>query len=400
MIDILLISSGPDRSHHIEQLLEGCGVAHRVRSVHGSVRHLRTHAASIKSADLLIVDDVGLEPQDMASIEEAVSHVPQLNCMLVTPAPSTALLMAAMRAGVRHVLPWPLDAQAFAAELSHVWGKKTAGARREGRVVALTSCKGGTGTSFIAMNLAHALATQRGKRVLLVDANQQFADASLLMSDQTPAATLADLCAQIDRLDNAFFDSCVMHVNDNLDVLAGAGDPIRAGELRPAQLERVLTLARSQYDAVIVDLGLGINPLAIHVLDQSDRICMLVRQSVLYLRTGRRMLDIFHELGYATGKVSVLVNQYDKHAPVNLQAFEQSFGMGVAHRFARDDKHAGAALDQGLPIMSIAKGSALAQDIVAFAHTLWPAPQKEKKSGLARLFAQKPRDVPQLKTNH
>ncbi|WP_239482988.1 hypothetical protein [Paraburkholderia sp. C35] len=151
---------------------------------------------------------------------------------------------------------------------------------------------------------------------------------------------------------------------------------------------------------MIVDLGLGINPLAIHVLDQSDRICMLVRQSVLYLRAGRRMLDIFNELGYATGKVSVLVNQFDKHAPVNLQAFEQSFGMSVAHRFARDDKHAGAALDQGLPIMSVAKGSALAHDIVDFAHSLWPAPKQEKKSGLARLFAGKPREVPQLKTNH
>ncbi|WP_239482989.1 AAA family ATPase [Paraburkholderia sp. C35] len=245
MIDILLISSSPDRSHLIEQLLEGCGVAHRVRTAHGTVRQLRSHAAAIKTADLLIVDDIDLEPADMASIEEAVAHVPQLNTMLVTPTPATALLMAAMRAGVRHVLPWPLDAQAFAAELSHVWGKKTAGARREGRIVSLTSCKGGTGTTFVAMNLAHALATERGKRVLLVDANQQFADASLLVSDQTPAATLADLCSQIDRLDNAFFDACVMHVNDNLDVLAGAGDPIRAGDLRPAQLDRVLALARN-----------------------------------------------------------------------------------------------------------------------------------------------------------
>ena len=306
MIDTLLISSSAERAPQIAARLEASGIAFRLRTLHGTAKQLRVHAAVIKSADLLIIDDAELTPRELSGVEEVLSHTPNLHCMLVTPTPSTTLLMAAMRVGVRHVLSWPLDEAELVEALAHVSAKKNAGVRRDGRVVSFTSCKGGSGTTLIAVNLAYTLAAQRDKRVLLIDLNQQFADASLLVADKPPPATLADLCTQIDRLDAAFFEACVMHVHANLDVLAGAGDPVKSGELRAAHLERILTLVREQYDAVLIDVGQNINPLAIHALDHSDSICMVVRQNILYLHAGRRMLDIFKELGYPASKVRVI----------------------------------------------------------------------------------------------
>ncbi len=308
--------------------------------------------------------------------------------------------MAAMRVGVRHVLSWPLDDREIADALTHVANKKNAGLRREGRVVSVSSCKGGTGTTLIAVNLAYTLAAQRDKRVLLIDLNQQFADASLLVADKAPPATLADLCSQIDRLDAAFFEACVMHVHANLDVLAGAGDPVKAAELRPAHLERMLTLVREQYDAVIVDVGQSINPLTIHVLDHSDTICMVVRQNILYLHSGRRMLDIFKELGYPASKVRVVVNQYDKNAQISLPTLEETLGAKVAHKLPRDEKHANDALNHGIPVVTAAKGSALAQGIVLLAEMLWPVVAAPRKGVLSRLFATRANPLQQLKTEH
>lgn len=400
MIDIFLISSSAERAPHIVARLEESGVVFRLRTAYGTARQLRVHAREIRSADLLIVDDVDLSARELLGVEEALACSPALYCMLVTPAPSAALLTAAMRVGVRHVLSWPLDAYEIAAALTHIAGKKSAGVRRAGRIVSLASCKGGSGTTLIAVNLAWSLAAQRNRRVLLIDLSQQFADASLLLADKPPPVTLADLCLQVDRLDAALLDACVMHVHANLDVLAGAGDPLKAAGMLPAQLEQILALVRERYDAVLIDLGQSINPLTIHALDHSDAICMIVRQNPLYLHGGRRMLDIFKELGYQPSKVRVVVNQYDKNARINLPTLEQTLGAKVAHQLPRDDKQVNEALNRGVPLVTAAHDSALARGICLLADMLWPAIAEPRKGVLGRLFAARPNVPPQLKPGH
>lgn len=400
MIDIFLISSSAERTPHIVARLEESGVVYRLRIAYCTVRQLRTHTREIRSADLLIVDDVDLSARELGGVEEALACSPALHCMLVTPAPSAALLTAATRVGVRHVLPWPLDAYEIAAALTHIAAKKgaDAGARRDGRVVSLASCKGGSGTTLIAVNLACSLAALRSRRVLLIDLSQQFADATLLIADKPPPVTLADLCSQIDRLDADLLDSCVMHVYANLDLLAGAGDPLTAAGMLPAQLEHILAFVRERYDAVLIDIGSSLNPLTIHALDRSDAICMVVRQNPLYLHGGRRMLDIFRELGYPPGKVRVVVNQYDKGSRINLTALEQTLGAKVAHQLPRDEKQVNEALNRGVPLVTAAHDSALARGICLLADMLWPAIAEPRKGMLGRLFATRPSAPPPLKS--
>jgi pilus assembly protein CpaE len=400
MIDIFLIAASIEHAQHIVARLEESGVRYRLRTAYGSARQLRAHARLIRSADLLIVDDADLNARELDGIEEALACWPALHCMLVTPAPSTALLGAAMRVGVRHVLSWPLDTPTVATALAQIDAKKVAAGRRAGRVVSLASSKGGSGTTLIAVNLACALAAQRDRRVLLIDLSQQFADASLLIADKPPPTTLADLCSQIERLDAALFDACVMRVHANLDVLAGAGDPLRAAELQPAHLQRILALVRERYDAVLIDVGQSLNPLTIHALDHSDAICMVVRQNPLYLHGGRRMLDIFREFGYPTAKVRVVVNQYDKNAQINLPMLEKTLGAKVAHQLPRDDRQVNEALSRGVPLVALARDSALAQGIGLLAGMLWPALAERRKSMIGRLLATWPNLPPQLKPGH
>lgn len=400
MINILLISSTDDHAKRIAALISESGISHELRTVAGAAKQLRSHADDIRHADLLIVDDTRLDASDLAGIEDAISHHPRLNCMLITASQSNDLLMGAMRAGVRHMLSWPLDKAEFAEELAHVAGRKASSTRRAGRVVSFASCKGGSGTTFVAVNFAHTLTQLRDKRVLLIDLNQQFADAGLYIADKLPSATLFDLSAQIDRLDPAFFDACVMHVNPMLDVLAGAGDPVKAGELRAAHLERILELVRTRYDAVVVDIGQSVSPLSIQALDQSDAICMVVRQNVLYLHTARRMLDLFSALGYATGKVRVIANQYDKSAQVSVAMIEETLGVRAVHALPRDDKSVAAALNQGVALRDVAKTSALAQGIEKLVESVFPAPVANAQSILRRIFANKTGAVPQMKTEH
>ncbi|MGN8135447.1 AAA family ATPase [Paraburkholderia sp. 22099] len=400
MIDVFLLSSSTERAPHIIARLDESGVPYRLRAAHGTARQLRVHARAIRSADLLIVDDVHLGARELDGVEEALACTPTLHCMLVTPAPSAALLAVAARIGVRHVLPWPLDAHQIAAALTRIAANKNMDLRRAGRVVSLASSKGGSGTTLIAVNLAYSLAAPGNRRVLLIDLSQQFADASLLVADKPPPITLADLCSRIEFLDAALFEACVMHVHANLDVLAGAGDPLKAAELLPAQLERILALVRERYDAVLIDVGQSLNPLTIRALDASDAICMVVRQNLLYLHGGRRMLDIFKELGYPASKVRVVVNQYDKNAPINLPTLEHTLGAKVAHQLPRDDRQANEALNRGVPLVTSAKDSALARGIGLLADMLWPAAAERRKGVLGRLLPISPGLPRRFKPGH
>jgi pilus assembly protein CpaE len=400
MIDIFLISSSAQRAPDLVARLDASGVAYRLRTAYCTARQMHMHARAIQCADLLIVDDVDLGARDLDGVEEALARSPALQCMIVTPAPSAALLAAALRVGVGTVLSWPLDAGEIAAALTpitHIAAKKSAGGRRAARIVSLVSCKGGSGTTLIAVNLAYSLASLGDCRVLLIDLGQQFADASLLMADQPPPATLADLCSQIGNLDAALLDACVMRVHENLDVLAGAGDPLKAAKLQPAHLAKILALVRERYDAVLIDVGQSLNPLTICALDQSDAICMVVRQNLLYLHGGRRMLEIFRELGYPPAKVRVVVNQYDKNARVNLTMLEQTLGAKVAHPLSRDEKQVNEALNRGVPLVTSAHESSLAQGIGLLADMLWPAIAARRKGMPRRLFATRPDAPPQLR---
>lgn len=394
MLDILLISSDEERARCIAALIAHENAGHHLRTVKAGASRVTEFREAVQNVDLLIIDDVRLELNDLTAVETIAAGSQRLNCLLITPSLSKDWLVAAMRAGVRHVLSWPIDEAAFAAELALVDEKKSTGTRRDGRMLSFMSARGGSGTTFITVNLAYALARERGKRTLVVDLSRQFGDAHLMLADKPPSATLADLCAQIDRLDGAFFDTCAMHVHPNLDVLAGAGDPIKAAELRPAQVERVFSLVLPRYDAVLVDLGESIDPVSMLALDRSSDIGIVLRQSIPHLHTGRRLVDILRELGCPSAKLRVVLNQYEKSASVDVSTLEQALGIRVAHRLPRDEKHADQAIEQGMPLLQLARSSALTHGIDALADLLWPKQQAATTSVFSRLFTSKAAAAP------
>ena len=394
MLDILLISSDDERASRISALVAQENTGHRLRTIRAGAAQLPEYRENTQKADLLIIDDVHLEQRDLAAVEAIAASAPRLSCLLVTPSLSQDWLVAAMRAGVRHVLSWPIDEGAFAAELSLIGEKKSAGVGRESRVLSFLSPRGGSGTTLITVNLGYGLARDHGKRTLVVDLSRQFSDAHLMLADKPPAATIVDLCSQIDRLDGAFFDACAMHVHPNLDVLAGASDPIKAADLRAPQVERVLSFVIPRYDVVLVDLGRFVDPISMLALDRSSDIGVVLRQSIPHLHTGRRLVDILRELGYSSSKLRALINEYDKSASVDIGTLENALGVRIAHRLPRDDKLAGQAVEQGLPLLEVARSGALASSIGAFADLLWPKPHDATSGIFSRLFTSKPAAAP------
>ncbi|WP_199030388.1 CpaE family protein [Ralstonia sp. ASV6] len=339
-----------------------------------------------QGADLLILEAAAFSADDIQQLRRLTADRPDTLCMLLTQAPSADLLMRAMRAGVQCVLPWPPEANEFREELQRCTSHALSSTRNDGQVLSFLSCKGGSGTTFTAANFAHVLSARHGKHVLLVDLCQQYGDAAFVVTDQTPPATLANVCNQIDRLDAALLDTCVTHVSADFDVLAGAGDPIKAGEIKATHLEHILTLAASMYDVVVFDVGQDINPASIVVLDHSNVIYPVLQLHLSYLRAGRRLMEICHSLGYRSERLRLVVNQYDKRMPITQNTMESAFGMAVAHTLPYDPGPVRDSLTQGIPVLQLAENAPITRALVDMAFQLFPATQPQRDSLLRKLF--------------
>ncbi|MHA7679433.1 AAA family ATPase [Cupriavidus sp. PET2-C1] len=396
MAKIAVVSADETRRQQIAALIAQAA-NHVVQQVHTTPTRALSQPGLTQGSDLLILEARSFSADDLSQLRRRLANQQDTLCMLVTESPSADLLMQAMRAGVQCVLPWPPDAQEFRDELQRCTSHAIGSSRSEGQVLSFLSCKGGSGTSFIAANLGHVLAEKHNKRVLLVDLSQQYGDAAFLVTDQVPPATLTDVCRQIDRLDTSLLDACVTHIGKDFDVLPGAGDPVKAGEIKAAHLERILALVVPQYDVVIFDVGQDINPASIQVLDHSNLIYPVLQLNLTYLRAGRRLLDICQSLGYHADRLRLIVNRYDKHAPISLRLLEETFGMPTSHSLPNDPVPVRDAISQGVPVQQLAEGSQIARALVKMASQICPESAPRSEGILSKLFGQGNRVAPAMR---
>jgi pilus assembly protein CpaE len=300
------------------------------------------------------------------------------------------LLIRAMRAGVREVLRLPLQHGALREAIDRLAAASAAkgeGAARGASVRAFVGCKGGSGATFVATNLGYALATLAGRKVLLVDLHRQFGDATLYVSDQKPAMTLADVCRQIGRVDAPFLESCLVRVAPGFGVLSGADDdPSQAAEVKPEHLDTILRVARQHYDDILLDLGRQIDAVSLRALDVADAIHPVLQMTLPDLRDARRLLDMFGALGYDAARVRLLVNRYDKSGRLRLADLRDALGTDAFHTIPNDYAAVADSVNQGVPLLRLARGSAAARSLADLVDLLTARRVPEPKRLFDRLF--------------
>lgn len=345
---------------------------------------------SIMKPDLVLVDATDHEQHKLAMLEKLAQQYPQAALVLLTTHQSPDLLIAAMRAGVREVLTLPLAHEQFEEALNRITQKREGSIPKEGKVLSFISCKGGSGATFLASNLAYALAVLGHKKTLLIDLNLQFGDAALYLSDTKPTMTLADLCGQMNRLDAELLESSLIRITPNFGVLAASDGPDPAVEIRPDHIEIILQLARKHYDFVLLDIGRQINGVTIRALDGSDGIYPVLQQTLPYMRDGRRLLDIFSSLGYRKEKIHLIVNRYENSAKLRTAEMERALGNTLAHCIPNNYEVVNESINQGVPALKLARNSSIGKALAEFVNHLTEAAAPAAFGMIRRLFVRSP----------
>lgn len=161
-----------------------------------------------------------------------------------------------------------------------------------GRVVAITSGKGGVGKTTTAAALATGLA-QSGARTIAIDLDIGLRNLDLAMGME--GRIVHDLLGVMN--DNVPLASAVLHDPNNqyLHCLAAPQTQSKDNLNRQRMIE-LIDMLRDEYEWIVIDTPAGIESSTTHAIEQSDDAIVVLNPELASIRDADRVLGLVGEL--------------------------------------------------------------------------------------------------------
>jgi pilus assembly protein CpaE len=331
----------------------------------------------------ILVMEMPLPPDAALETMRALrTETPGMGVIVTAQDASPQLILRCMRSGAQEFLTRPVDNRELAEAVRRLGGiaRRSGPRRRAGRTVAVFSSKGGVGVTSVATNLAVAYAKNHKKNTVLVDLNLQMGDVGLQL-DLRPEYTMADAAGPT-NLDETRLKGLLTRHDSGVYLLSTPEDPVEAEKVTPGALLEIFGLLRGMFDVIVVDAGHVFDSRVLEVLNLADIILVVAVLDVPTVRNVRRCLNLFHQLGYTSDKVRIVVNRYEKRTEVKSDHLEEAVEAKVFWQIPNDYKTVISAIDAGNPAVVRSPRSKMSQSIDQLARELFKgsmelAPQPE-----------------------
>jgi pilus assembly protein CpaE len=310
---------------HLQQLLRG---SNPLLSVHLVSRDesLDRLAALLESRPpeivFLSVEDLGAALPVIPLIRK-VNRSAQIVAM--SRCGAGAELLTLMRLGVREWVDLPVREAALAEAMDRLRDELVAqpgAATESGTVVAFMPSKAGSGTSTVAMHVAHASARALGSRVALIDLDLNCG-IQAFMAKENAELSICDIAQYADRMDESLWQRMAVPTGE-VDLLPGG--VLRPGSrIEPHHLHQILGFASRRYPCTFVDLSGNWERYSIEAMEYASRIFLVTSTDFSALYHSRRNLDALREMGIAD-TVSVVLNRPTYHTGLDKKSVESILG--------------------------------------------------------------------------
>jgi pilus assembly protein CpaE len=337
---------------------------------------------SVQRPDIVFL--VGFEPTDLLYIKEVEklcrAH-PQAAVVALHPQTQPELLLSLMRAGVREVIV-DSAAETLRQVIERAYLRTQGPNINEGLVIGFVSSKGGDGGSCIAANLAFALSELPDTRVLAVDIALPFGDLDMYLTGDNHTQDLADISSEADRLDQPLLDSMVQHLSPTLDLIPSPTTFEKIVDIDPEHVSKLITIATSFYDYILVDFGPSIDQVGIWALEYLEELCIVATPSLPSVRRTGQLLEIIKELEKPLSRIEIILNRADSSDAISGDKIERVIRRHIDKSFPTEAKAIEESLLMGKPLLQMAPHSKLSRTIIDWATSLTGKSSRQQKRSL------------------
>jgi pilus assembly protein CpaE len=162
-----------------------------------------------------------------------------------------------------------------------------------GKIISVSSVKGGVGKSTLVTNLAGIYYLLK-KKVLIVDLDLYAgAIATLLNVDNKK-----DIYMLVDSISNNRFTSIKDYVctyNSGIDILAAPKDPRDVSKIESKYIEKIFDIVKREYDVILVDTHHLLDEMTLVTLDASDMSAFIVTNDLVDLKNMKTLISILND---------------------------------------------------------------------------------------------------------
>jgi pilus assembly protein CpaE len=324
------------------------------------------------------------EALDLASrLQQAA---PEISVVLIRQRDSGDLLRAALRVGIKDVLPASSDATTLRASVARALevtselrnrlagpaGPPEPAAERQARVITVFSPKGGCGKTVLSTNLAVALAAT-GEEVALVDLDLNFGDVAIMLQ-LYPNRTIQDAAGAAD-LDAVTLKSYLTPHQAGIWALVAPTEPTFADAISVSSVATILKLLRSSFGYVVVDTPTVLSEHVMAAFDESDAIVMLATLDVPSIKNLKLALQTMEHLHYPSSRIHLVVNRADSRVGLRVPDVERLLGRAVDATIP-SSRSVPLSVNKGSPILVEEPRGIVAEAIRRVASQFTPTPPK------------------------
>lgn len=350
MLTAAVASTDATSSSHLRACLQQTGFVSSVREWTVSPKQ---HPGPGEPVPDIVVLDISEERKSYfafaAHLRQVRPTVRIIACSLLQQ-PDPEWLLQAMRIGIREFLPKPVNPTKLRETLERFLQESEAtSSRSDEKLIVVMGSKGGVGTSTVVVNLGVQLAQNTKKRVALLDFARPVGHVSLLL-DLQPQFSLRDAIENLDRLDSHFFGGLLTRHKTGLEVLAGTAHPEEWDRIPVAALVRLVNVAQSTFDFVLIDYGSVYSTEWGSILRLVPIVLLVAEANVPALWTLERHLSATTALGFDASRIHIVINRWNRGDEETLKSVKKSLKHPIFACLPNDYRQVSEATNLGVPL--------------------------------------------------
>jgi pilus assembly protein CpaE len=155
-----------------------------------------------------------------------------------------------------------------------------------------------------------------------------------------------------------------------IDILLAPPRVEMAEMITSRDIDKVLSLLRRVYGAIVIDMSSVLNDINLGFLDLSDTIVEIVTYDSTTIHNTVAVADAFRMIGYSPSKVRYLVNRADSTGGIDPGDLERAIGRVPEHRVVSDGMLVVQSNNEGVPFVLANPVAQISQDITRVAGDL------------------------------